>query len=237
MIEKYNWYEISNNFERDAGIKEIIPTALLMAVIAVMSGSAIYNAAQKYNVQKEEIQSVLNDNKLTELIKSKIDNPQYQEDHSYQYEDSSSNNTQEEERVENKYGYSNEIKENIIARTIYAEGRGESIKGMMAIASVIYNRGNGNPGSMIEEIKKPYQFSCWNSATEKDWTNMRQGSGSPWEISMSIARSLMDGSFQPIGNWNHYYNNQKANPSWAYHKGSIRPHEQIGRHRFMHIRW
>ena len=60
--------------------------------------------------------------------------------------------------------------EDILARTLYGEARGEKIAGMEAIASVILNRlafsrqKNGYWwGNTITEIcRKPYQFSCWN---------------------------------------------------------------------------
>lgn len=131
------------------------------------------------------------------------------------------------------------LQENIIARTIYREGTAEPHEGRIAIASVIFNRGNGNAGTIMGEIQKSKQFSCWNKATEKDWTNMKQYSGGVWDDSMEIASSILRGSFTPTTKANHYFNPQKANPSWAYldkAKTKLRPYQQIGNHLFMSIK-
>ena len=59
---------------------------------------------------------------------------------------------------------------NILARTLWGEARGESCIGMRAVACVVLNRlqvAQENEGywwgDTIEEIcTKPWQFSCWN---------------------------------------------------------------------------
>jgi len=58
----------------------------------------------------------------------------------------------------------------ILARTLYGEGRGESFEGREAIAAVVLNRvayarvrGGYWWGSDIRDVcLKPWQFSCWN---------------------------------------------------------------------------
>ncbi len=62
----------------------------------------------------------------------------------------------------------------IMALTVWAEARGESVKGQRAVAWVIRNRfenpgwwsrntGDGIPDDTITAVcKDPYQFSCWN---------------------------------------------------------------------------
>jgi len=51
-----------------------------------------------------------------------------------------------------------------MAKTVWGEARGESVKGQIAVAWVIKNRAD-NPrwwGKTIEEVcLKKYQFSCW----------------------------------------------------------------------------
>ena len=114
-------------------------------------------------------------------------------------------------------------------------------KAKKAVASVIYKRGGGTPEGMVKAVKIPYQFSCWNKASDEDWTNMKQRSGKDWEESKQIAKSLMDGSFTPPSeNWDHYWNPEKANPSWAYEdpktKTKPKPYTQIGSHRFLNLK-
>jgi len=63
---------------------------------------------------------------------------------------------------------------NAVARTIYAEAKGEGEKGQSAVASVIWNRAGGKADKLIGVISKPKQFSCWNGYTggwtDKDYT-------------------------------------------------------------------
>lgn len=54
----------------------------------------------------------------------------------------------------------------ILARTIYGEGRGEPFSGQIGIAWTVMNRYKAQKkrwGYEIEEIcQKPWQYSCWN---------------------------------------------------------------------------
>ena len=53
----------------------------------------------------------------------------------------------------------------VMARTVWAESRGEIDDGKLAVAHVIRNRAEkgGWWGNTLEEVcKKPWQFSCWN---------------------------------------------------------------------------
>jgi len=63
---------------------------------------------------------------------------------------------------------------NCVARTIYAEAKGEGEKGQAAVASVIWNRAGGKCANLIDVVLKDKQFSCWNEKkpgrTDKDYT-------------------------------------------------------------------
>ncbi len=126
---------------------------------------------------------------------------------------------------------------NIITRTLWAEGHSDKEDGMRAIASVIHNRGNGEVEAMIDAIKAYKQFSCWNSMTSSDWENfvIKNRSGAEWETAKQIATELIDGTFTPVTTADHYFNPNKAKPSWGYINGKLKPHEKHGSHVFMKL--
>lgn len=129
------------------------------------------------------------------------------------------------------------IQQNIIARTLWAEGRNGGEASMRGVASVIYTRGYGNPTEMVKAIKVPRAFSCWNKMTDRDWNNFKfkQKEGAEWGIANRIALELMNGMFKPVVDADHYYNPLKAKPSWAYVNGRHRPYKVLGGHRFMEL--
>jgi len=117
----------------------------------------------------------------------------------------------------------------VLARTIYAEARGESRLGRLAVASAIYNRANGDASKMIQVVLRPKQFTPWNKGRIPP-----QGSGEIWNECVKIAHSMIDGTFQPVTTHTHYYNPRMAKPGWAYMpKGQHRKFIQIGSHRFL----
>lgn len=62
-----NWYKVAQT-QKEAGLKEVIPSALLMALLAVMGGSTIWSAAQRFKVEPDEIENALsNDQIVNEL--------------------------------------------------------------------------------------------------------------------------------------------------------------------------
>ena len=90
---------------------------------------------------------------------------------------------------------------------------------------------------MVNAISTPWQFSCWNKMEWKD-INIKNGKGSEWDDSEHIADMMVSGMFSPVSDFDHYYNPNKANPSWAYtdkSKTQRRPFKQIGNHRFLNL--
>lgn len=57
-----------------------------------------------------------------------------------------------------------------LARTLWGEARGESVRGIEAVAAVVMNRvrrarergGWWWGGDVVSVCRKPFQFSCWN---------------------------------------------------------------------------
>ena len=218
---QHNWYKIAR-IQQQAELSGLSKT-LISAIFAVLAGWTTLNAAKQFGVNEEEIeQAMSNPNVMAEV----------------QSQDPTEDQMQQE-RDKTDQEYKNTIK-NIMARTLYAEGKNESYAGMKAIASVIYNRAGSNDlNEILKAIKAPKQFSCWNSADNEDWTNMKQGkNNSAWNNAMQIAEEVVNGTFAPSGTWSHYYNPSLCDPYWAYtdkSKTQLRSHKDIGRHRFMQM--
>jgi len=239
-----NWYKLAQ-IEKEAGLVDYIPSALLFAVISIISASAfngyiarldIEKTAQEYGVNESDIESILKNQRLIDAI-SKYQEPLNQPQEINRREPLTKN-PELKQNVSKpvKKNQEEKIQINIIARTLYAEGKSESEEGLMAIASVIYNRSNKTASGMVDVIKQPKQFSCWNQASKSDWTNLKQNSGPIWDKSMEIAKSMVNGGFQPSGTWKYYFNPDIVKPSWAYKdkdKKQPRQYVEIGNHRFI----
>ncbi|PZQ48721.1 MAG: cell wall hydrolase [Micavibrio aeruginosavorus] len=131
-----------------------------------------------------------------------------------------------------------ELAVDVLARTLWGEGRGEGAAGMEAIASVILNRvevaqkrgGYWWGKDIISVCQKPYQFSCWNRAdpnyrklqaiTEKDIH---------YATAVRIARRAMAGTIADSTKGATHYHAKSILPDWA--KGQM-PTTTIGHHIF-----
>jgi spore germination cell wall hydrolase CwlJ-like protein len=208
-----NWYDTyqislalnSSQMSKEAGFKENL-SGLAFAVSLFFGGMDIAEAAQKAKVPVEHV------HRAVKQVKDK--------------------------NSQNKIPIKKEIKKEVsteeqIARTLFAEAAGETLEGKKAVASVIWNRANGNKDSLLDIIKKPKQFSCWNSGMPK------AGTGQAWNDCLSIAKEMINGTFSPTTKHSHYYAPAKADPKWAYvktKKGKVlREHDDIGNHRFLTI--
>jgi len=116
--------------------------------------------------------------------------------------------------------------EEVLARTIYGEAKGESYLGKRAIASVMYNRAGGNPDKLVNVVLSPYQFSVWNHGKIP---SKGDDNDSIWQQCLGIASQLTSGQFKPIIKSTHYYNPRIVNPKWAKNA----EYASIGRHRFL----
>ena len=134
-------------------------------------------------------------------------------------------------------GYTYAQATNIVARTIYAEAKGDGTNGLEMVATVIWNRANGNADRMPGVCKANRQFSCWNAMTEADWNaatfKVKEYDDTLWTKSKDIAREMLAGTFTKKGEYVSYYANKgkyaaAKTPSWA--KGRIG--HQSGNHVF-----
>jgi spore germination cell wall hydrolase CwlJ-like protein len=124
----------------------------------------------------------------------------------------------------------------IISYTIYAEARGEPFKGKMAVAAVIQTRARLSDLSLTEVCLREKQFSCWNEILDVP-DNFKTGVG--LQAADIHARSdcygiawVLMSSKREWDYLTHFYNPDKAAPSWA---SELKDRRVIGRHVFGYI--
>ncbi len=117
----------------------------------------------------------------------------------------------------------------IVADTLYFESRGETIYGQVAVASVIWNRSQRTGKSFRFVCLKRKQFSCWNKTHDRSPRPMNALERTLLRRFELIERDMNNGTFKPSGAWSHYFNPQKASPSWG---SGMTNKKTIGRHLF-----
>lgn len=97
-----------------------------------------------------------------------------------------------------------------LARTIWGEARGESYRGMQAVANVVMNRYRlGNFGGSIAAVcRKPNQFSAWNSNDPNYPRMLTVNSTDPkFKTALQIAEKALLGILPDVtGGADHYLN-------------------------------
>lgn len=115
----------------------------------------------------------------------------------------------------------------MLKEALYWEARGESDRGVVAVAYVILNRTNHKnwPSTIKEVITQPWQFSYrMEDNFQKGFTDKKQH-----RRMAIIAQKVLDGELNnPIGDAT-YYHHQRILPSWAKVKRKV---AQIGNHVF-----
>ena len=96
----------------------------------------------------------------------------------------------------------------LIALTIMGEARGEGEEGMRLVASVIYNRANGNKYAMADIATDPAQFSCWRKE-DPSLALMHKyqetvSDAKAYETAIAIALEMKSGNFNPTTTATHY---------------------------------
>lgn len=124
---------------------------------------------------------------------------------------------------------------NALTRTIFMEGKSEGEKGMDAIASVIWNRIDGNKRFIIDIIKQDSQFSCWN---KYNWSKFSEkydpeGDIKQFRYALKLACKIYKGEFEStVGNRNIYYNPETSSPKNLKILNKCANPIMIGKHRF-----
>ena len=128
----------------------------------------------------------------------------------------------------------------LIAKTIWGEGRGESYQGKVAIGNVIVNRYKISKatrksdwwGNTIEQIiLHPYQFSCHNhNDPNKAKIAKLTTADYHYRESLKIARGILSGTIKDnTRGATHYFAYRVVRPRWA---RSMRKTRRIGNHDF-----
>ena len=109
----------------------------------------------------------------------------------------------------------------LLARTIYAEGRGEPYTGQVAIGAVILNRVRSNsfPNTISGVVYQKHAFT----AVSDGQINL-----TPDDTAMRAARDAING-WDPTGGALYYYNPAVATSSWIFDRQTV---TVIGRHVF-----
>ncbi|NVK19345.1 MAG: cell wall hydrolase [Methylocystaceae bacterium] len=125
-----------------------------------------------------------------------------------------------------------------LARTLYGEARGEKVRGIEAVASVIINRvekaikrGGYWWGNDVEKVcLRPWQFSCWNvNDPNREKILEIDASNKVFATCLRIARRAVFGALKdPTDGATHYHRNGLL-PAWA--RQQI-PCTEIGHHVF-----
>ena len=128
----------------------------------------------------------------------------------------------------------------LIAKTIWGEGRGESYEGKVAIGNVILNRYKISKatkksdwwGNTIEQIiLHPYQFSCHNhNDPNKAKIAKLTTDDYHYRESLKIARGILSGKIKDnTRGATHYFAYKVVRPRWA---SSMKKTRRIGNHDF-----
>ena len=93
-----------------------------------------------------------------------------------------------------------------VAWTIYNEAKGETYHGKCAVATVIYNRAMTKRKTYQAIVKEPNQFAYFEPSDDIDNTYYDQ--------CLFLSRKMHNGKFEPLDNWNCFFNPDKCTPYW-----------------------
>ncbi|WP_306555469.1 cell wall hydrolase [Acidovorax sp.] len=121
----------------------------------------------------------------------------------------------------------------VLARTLWAEARGENKSGIEAVACVVVNRTRkgGWWGDTVETVcRYPWQFSCWNPGTPSLEQLLRvTEEDTLFRLCQSIARAAIAGEVADVTKGACHYHRYDVQPDWS--RGH-QPSASIGTHRF-----
>lgn len=128
--------------------------------------------------------------------------------------------------------------QDIMARTVWGEARGEGFDGMCAVASVIINRVKKPTWwghDVISVCTKPWQFSCWNQSDPNREKLINVTTDDPqFKIALDISAMAISGELNDItlGATSYYDKRMAQPPKWAIEKT---PTTIVGNHIFFMV--
>jgi spore germination cell wall hydrolase CwlJ-like protein len=127
----------------------------------------------------------------------------------------------------------------ILARTVYGEGRGElhkfGIASLIAIANVAVNRKKKNFAKTIAEVcLMPYQFSCWNK-NDVNHTKITNISDNDFvfKVCIKVAENILTEKWPDLTDGCDHYHEKNDKPFWAIHH---EPKRIFGSHCFYELK-
>lgn len=119
--------------------------------------------------------------------------------------------------------YSRDQQINALARTLFAEGRGEQEAGMRRVLDSIIARSGNNADNIVGIVSEPFQYSCWNGMKPYDWNpsqfKVRNATGADkdtaqWDTAVSLATKAIDGTYTPK-HTEPFYHTTSVHPDWS----------------------
>jgi spore germination cell wall hydrolase CwlJ-like protein len=125
----------------------------------------------------------------------------------------------------------------VVAACLVLEASSEGPVGLMAVANVISNRADGDPGRFYKEVKSPHAFSSFNAVTDGRTGGqgyaplVRKASRDPnWGLSLKVVDRLYAGTLQDLTNGATHFSLKRERVSWM---SNMRVTVIIGSHKFM----
>lgn len=107
----------------------------------------------------------------------------------------------------------------LMARTMWGEGRNQGERGMQAIGNVIKNRadkGGWFGESIVDVITKDLQFSTWNAGDPNREKMLAVTKDNPeFAAALAIAADILSGDLADITNGADHYHAGSITPYWV----------------------
>ena len=103
-----------------------------------------------------------------------------------------------------------------LAKALYFESRGESVKGQAAVAEVVLNRVESPkfPSTVCGVVNQGGQGGCQFSFTCDGHSDAVREKGA-WIVAAKIAKAMMDGAPRTLTDGATYFHTPSVRPSWA----------------------
>jgi spore germination cell wall hydrolase CwlJ-like protein len=125
-----------------------------------------------------------------------------------------------------------EQEKDLITKTIWAEARGQTFDGQIAVAEVILKRLRNSEAGVSEIVKAPKQFSCWNKRDPNRKKMQKLNATNPgYQIARNALEIALKGEKCLTKGADHYHA-KYVKPRWA--RGQ-KPVVTIGSHHFYSI--